>query len=134
VTGSILYDNGGSGLAADLTGFGAIQLDNAANDQNTIWSLMLSDGVTSHTESVAQAGGFFGDFSFGLGLFSGAGIDLSNVNSLTLVIDPQVFGGDASLFRLEAIERPTSVADGGIGVSLLGLALLGVAALHRRLR
>lgn len=123
---SVAYDDGGAGLGLDLSTCTAIQFMAAANDQDTWWTLTLSDGVTAHTESVFQGAGFAGNFDVALAPFMGAGVDLSNVGSLAIVIDPQDFGGDAVLHALIAIPEPNG--------AWLVLGLGGLVALWRRVR
>ncbi|MCZ7638746.1 MAG: PEP-CTERM sorting domain-containing protein [Verrucomicrobia bacterium] len=123
---TVSYDNGSAGLGLDLSTSTAIQFMAAANDQGTWWTLTLSDGLNTHTEAVFQVAGFAGDFQIALAPFMGAGVDLSNVWSLAIVIDPQEFGGDAILHALVAIPEPNAAW------LLLGLGGLGV--LWRRVR
>lgn len=123
---TVSYDDGGAGLGLDLSTCTAIQFMAAANDQATFWTLTLSDGINTHTESVFQAAGFAGDFDVALASFMGAGVDLTSIASLAFVIDPQEFGGDAVLHALIAIPEPN-------GAWLL-LGLGGLAVLWRRVR
>jgi len=122
---SIVYDDGGA-LSLDLSPFTAIQFFAAANDQDTWYLLTLANAGGSHTESVFQTANFAGSFSIPLAPFSLALGGLGGLESLTVTVDPQLYGGDVTIHALIAVPEPNA--------AWAFAGLCGLGALVRRFR
>ncbi|MCP5522107.1 MAG: PEP-CTERM sorting domain-containing protein [Verrucomicrobiales bacterium] len=129
---TITYDNGGvaEGIGLNLSDpqHPNLFLLGASNDQVTDWSLTLFDGINSWTETqttTPPGGPWIGDIAFALAAFSDHGVILSSIDTVTVVIDPQTYGGDVNLHAI-AVPEPNMT------VAVLGILGLGLIALRRR--
>ena len=119
----VSYDNNG-GLSLDVSSYPSIAIWDASNDNTpTDWSVTLTSPGQSHTETISKAGTFGGNLDFALASFAGGGVDLSNVDSVTMTIDFDGYGGDATVHALALVPEPQEYA---LALGLIGLGFVAV--------
>lgn len=122
----IKYDNNGAGLSLDLSGYSTFRFKGAANNtDNTEWWASLTDGSVTVELRTLRDAGFAGDIEFHMDWF--LPVDLANIYSLTIGVNPMNFGGDASLDAIVAI-----VPEPNAAIVIAGLC--GLGAVIRRVR
>ncbi|MBI5396107.1 MAG: PEP-CTERM sorting domain-containing protein [Verrucomicrobia bacterium] len=124
---TFLYDNFSN---IDFTQGGAntfIQAVFISTDLGTVLDITLDDGANSNTQSITAPAGGAQSLYFNLTAFSGAGVDVTSVDKVTVKIS----GPSALDSRLDFVETsPTVVPEPGT----MGLMSLGLLALARRRR
>lgn len=110
-TSTITYDANGAGLSYDISGWQAVRLAEVKTDSPVNWSVTISDGVNTWTET-QNPGPFIGYFGpvvnldFPLVNFSANGVVLTSIESMVITIEGLFDGNDSSFHAVGLVDVP----------------------------